>query len=158
MTASAADVLPLIDVHAISIPATASQTWPAVLDVVHDALSGTSRSVGGHVLGCEPARADVGDELTAGTNLVGFRVAEMRPPHLLLLAGRHRFSRYTLTFELTDTGDRACECRATTHAAFPGIIGTIYRAAVIGSSGHAVLMRRFLRTIAAEAAGSTDSS
>jgi hypothetical protein len=40
---------------------------------------------------------------------------------------------------------------AQTWAAFPGIRGRLYRAMVIGSGGHRVVVRRMLRNIAAQA-------
>jgi hypothetical protein len=73
-------------------------------------------------------------------------VAEAEPGRRLALRGRHRFSRYELTFVLADG-----ELRAQTRAAFPGIHGRLYRAAVIGTGGHRILTRRLLRRIAARA-------
>ena len=52
-------------------------------------------------------------------------------------------SNYALTFVFY--GDRL---RARTHAAFPGILGRLYRAAVIGSGGHRLMTRRLLRQVA----------
>jgi hypothetical protein len=71
------------------------------------------------------------------------RVVEAEPGRRLALRGRHRFSNYALTFVLD--GDRL---RAQTHAAFPGVPGRLYRAAVIGSGGHRLVTRRLLRQIA----------
>jgi hypothetical protein len=73
----------------------------------------------------------------------GFRVVEAEPCRRLALRGRHRFSNYALTFVLD--GDRL---RAQTHAAFPGVLGRLYRAAVIGSGGHRLVTRRLLRQVA----------
>lgn len=41
--------------------------------------------------------------------------------------------------------------RAVTLAAFPGIHGRVYRALVIGSGGHRIVVRRMLQRIAAAA-------
>jgi hypothetical protein len=60
-----------------------------------------------------------------------------------------RFSTYRLTFELSGSEPGPTRLRATTHADFPGIGGRLYRAAVIGSGAHAVLVRRLLRGVAA---------
>jgi hypothetical protein len=60
-----------------------------------------------------------------------------------VLRGRHRFSDYSLTFVVD--GERV---RALTHAAFPGVLGRLYRAAVIGSGGHRIVVKRLLRKIA----------
>lgn len=78
----------------------------------------------------------------------GFRVTEAAPPHRLVLEGRHPFSRYALVFALDDPESGATRLRAQTWAAFPGLKGRVYRALVIGSGAHAVLVRRMLRGIA----------
>ncbi|HEX7717212.1 MAG TPA: hypothetical protein VF416_07975, partial [Marmoricola sp.] len=57
-----------------------------------------------------------------------------------------RFSDYALVFEL-DEHDRATRLTARSLARFPGVRGTAYRALVIGSRGHRVLVRRWLRRI-----------
>jgi hypothetical protein len=38
--------------------------------------------------------------------------------------------------------------RVQTHAAFPGALGRLYRAAVIGSGAHRIVARRLLRRVA----------
>ena len=81
-----------------------------------------------------------------GQTVPGFRVAEAEPGRRLTLRGRHRFSQYELTFLLDD--DRL---RAQTRAAFPGLIGGLYRAAVIGTGGHRVATGRLLRQVARRA-------
>jgi len=75
--------------------------------------------------------------------LPGFRVDQAEPGRWLAFRGRHRFSRYALTFIL----DGGC-LRARTHAAFPGVLGRLYRAAVIGSGAHRLVTRRMRRRIA----------
>ena len=75
----------------------------------------------------------------------GFRVAEAGPGRRLALRGPHRFSRYALTFILDSES-----LRAQTHAAFPGFLGALYRAAVIGSGGHGLITRRLLQQVARE--------
>jgi len=70
-------------------------------------------------------------------------VAEAEPGRRLALRGRHRFANYRLTF-IFDGG----LLRAQTHAEFPGILGRLYRAAVIGSGGHRIITRHMLRQVA----------
>ncbi|MBC7973361.1 MAG: hypothetical protein H7138_00125, partial [Myxococcales bacterium] len=72
----------------------------------------------------------------------GFRVVEAESGRRLALRGRHRFSRYALTFVLD--GDRL---RAQTHAAFPGVRGWLYHTAVIKSGFHRLATRRLLRQV-----------
>ena len=63
-----------------------------------------------------------------GTQLrAGFEVLDSAPAYSLTLAGRHRFPRYMLTFELTDAADAATHLRAQTSALFPGARGQAYR-------------------------------
>jgi hypothetical protein len=80
----------------------------------------------------------------------GFVLDEATPPTRLSLTGRHPFARYNLIFELVET-PRSTEIRAVTLAAFPGIHGRLYRALVIGSGGHRIVVRRMLARIAAAA-------
>lgn len=76
-------------------------------------------------------------------------VTELDAPHLVVLRGRHRFSRYQLAFcvESTATGSRVT---AESRAVFPGLAGTIYRLLVIGTRIHEVVVRRMLRSIVRE--------
>ena len=73
------------------------------------------------------------------------------PGRELVLAGRHRFSVYRLTFTLEphEGGDVALVAR--TEARFPGLRGRGYRALVIGSGAHRLLTRRWLQGIRADA-------
>lgn len=81
-----------------------------------------------------------------GQTLPGFRVVEADPGHSLTLEGAHRFSRYRLELAYDGTA-----LRAVTHAAFPGLTGRAYRAAVISSGAHRAVTHRLLRTIARRA-------
>jgi hypothetical protein len=74
-----------------------------------------------------------------------------QPGHVAL-AGRHRFARYSLTFELDDAGGGITRLRALTHAAFPGVRGQIYKTLVIRSRGHVLATRLILRRVARSAA------
>jgi hypothetical protein len=47
---------------------------------------------------------------------------------------------------------------AQTWAAFPGLKGSIYRALVIGSGGHRIVVRRMLKRIAAQSASTSVQS
>jgi hypothetical protein len=154
MLARMAD-LPRIDEHTVVVRATADRTWSALQHVMSRGFSRPPARLGARALGCRPDRA-VGPRLLGpGSTLPGFRVVESEPPGLLALEGEHRFSRYSLTFRLDELPD-GTSLRAETHADFPGAAGRAYRAAVIGSRAHAVLVRRLLASIArrAEAAPS----
>ncbi|WP_348537569.1 hypothetical protein [Nocardia cyriacigeorgica] len=117
--------MPYIEEHARSVDANRDRTWKALLKVV-----------------CR-------DHADPSTVPRGFALDAIDPPRRLALAGGHRFSRYTLTFELDDDGPRHTVVRAATRAEFPGVAGAIYRALVIGSGGHKLVVRTILRRIAA---------
>ena len=86
----------------------------------------------------------------ATTVPTGFALDDASPPKRLSLKGRHPFSVYKLVFELADEGCGHTRLRALTWAAFPGVPGKVYRALVIGSGGHRIVVRRMLKRIAAE--------
>ncbi|MFC7446906.1 hypothetical protein ACFQS9_03275 [Rhodococcus daqingensis] len=81
----------------------------------------------------------------------GFRLDSIDAPARLALSGRHWFSRYALIFELDDEGPSHTRIRAKSWGEFPGLHGKIYRALVVGSGVHRVVVRRLLRQIAAAA-------
>ena len=69
------------------------------------------------------------------------------------MAGRHRFSRYRLVFELVDVADDETQLSARTYAEFPGWRGRAYRALVIGTGLHVVATNQILRSIRRAALG-----
>lgn len=134
-------VLPYIDEH--------TQTIAASPDVIWSAVATTLRNLGGaryaRAIGCEPGEASPGFTGRLGETIPGFRVAAADARHLEL-RGRHRFSRYALTFSLDGE-----QLRAETRAEFPGALGKLYRTAVIGTGMHRLVTRRMLRQIAKRA-------
>jgi hypothetical protein len=133
--------LPYIDEHATDVEASRDQVWTALTHVLRGAFGGSSGIA--RALGCDPAQGTAEFDGQPGQTLPGFRVIEADPGRRLVLQGRHRFSRYDLTFVLDDG-----LLRAQTRAAFPGVLGRLYRAAVIGSGGHRVVTRRLLAQVA----------
>ncbi|MEV0293678.1 hypothetical protein [Nocardia sp. NPDC050710] len=119
--------LSYIDEHARSVDANRDRTWKALLEVV-----------------CK----DPADPRTVPT---GFVLDSAEEPSRLALKGRHWFSRYALVFELDDEGPSTTRVRARSWADFPGPHGRVYKALVIGSGGHKVVVRNMLRRIAAAA-------
>jgi hypothetical protein len=89
-----------------------------------------------------------------GETIVGFAVSEARASRLLTLRGGHRFSRYELRFEITDSEPGGAVLHARTSAVFPGAAGAVYRALVIGTGGHRVAVRAMLARVARAAAAS----
>ena len=133
--------LPYIDEHSQAVAASADATWTALLSVLRRQMGGSAGFA--RLLGCDPATSS--DSLTGrvGETVPGFRVVAAEPGKRLELRGGHRFSNYALTFELD--GNRV---RAQTHAEFPGVLGRMYRLAVITSGAHKLVTRRLLREIA----------
>jgi len=140
--------LPYIDEHVSTVDAGRERTWAALVAVGRAHLGGSAAGPAVRLLRVEPARAS-GDwsEPQAGATLPGFAVEEARPPSRLALAGRHRFSRYALVFELEAAGADRTRIRAETRAAFPGALGRVYQALVIGTGGHRLVVRRLLGLI-----------
>jgi len=143
--------LPYIDEHVRYVGATRERTWAAVL-AVGRAMRGPAGPLR-WLLGLEPAHAsgDWSAGVQAGATLPGFVVEQARPPSRLALGGRHRFSHYALVFELEEAGPVGTRVRARSWGAFPGVHGHCYRALVVGSGAHRIVVRRLLRGIEARA-------
>lgn len=118
--------LPYIDEHAITIDANRADTWSALQRVM-----------------CRDPR-------DATTVTFGFVLDEAQAPERFALKGRHLFAVYRWVFELDELDAPArTRLRAGTWAAFPGVHGKVYRALVIGSGAHRIVVRRTLKRIAA---------
>ena len=118
--------LPYIDEHAITVAAGRPETWPAVVRTI-----------------CRDP-----DDPTAVP--IGFVLDEARPPERFALKGRHPFATYRWVFELDAVTPQRTRVRSATWAYFPGLHGKIYRALVIGTGAHRVVVRRTLKRIAAK--------
>jgi hypothetical protein len=144
--------LPYVDEHSREIDAPAERVWAVLLRT----LSGSFRRLPDRVAaawGLEP-RVRAGrwpESVQPGDTLPGFEVADLAAPRLLVLRGGHRFARYELRFELERPDPARTRLRAQTHAAFPGLSGTAYRALVIGTGGHRIAVRRMLAGVAERA-------
>jgi hypothetical protein len=134
------DPLPYIDEHSRHISASADAIWRALSKVLRELPESAGLA---RVLGCDPALGSAEFAGRSGETLPGFRVVEAEPSRRLVLRGRHRFSNYELTFIIDGH-----QLRALTHAVFPGIAGRLYRAAVIGSGGHRLVVQHMLRKVA----------
>jgi hypothetical protein len=136
------DHLPHIDEHVVATHAPRDAVWASLIRTLRHTMGGSGAFA--RLLGCDPVQSTEHFDGSVGQTLPGFRVVDAEPGYHLTLEGRHRFSRYRLTFELDTT-----RVRARTDAAFPGALGRLYRAAVIGTGGHKLVTRRMLRQIAA---------
>lgn len=136
MSPTVLDDLPRIDEHSVDVAATPEAVFAAVRRRFDHLLTGRAGRVFARVWGCDPPNA--------------FAVVDQQPPHRLVVAGKHRFSRYGIVFRIAPAASGAT-LSAQSRAEFPGWAGRAYRAAVIGSGGHVVATRALLRGIAAKA-------
>jgi hypothetical protein len=150
--------LPYIDEHSIFIDATRERVWGALSSTLRESFGRRAPAPLARLLRLAPAGScgDGREALSPGSTLPGFAVAEAHAPERLALRGGHRFSRYALVFELDAAGPGPagvghCNLRAQTWAEFPGLSGDVYRALVIGSGGHRLVVRRLLRDVARRA-------
>ncbi|MYW91273.1 hypothetical protein G3I59_11830 [Amycolatopsis rubida] len=144
--------LPVLDEHRIVVHADAETTWRAVNQVAEH-FSGRLATAYAWAVRCADWKATGPRPLAEGSTVPGFRVAVAERPHRLVLAGRHLFSEYRLTFRLESVSEEQTVVRAESRARFPGVAGAGYRLLVVGSGGHVFGMRRLLGTIARLANG-----
>lgn len=145
--------LTYIDEHSISVQATRERVWAALSSVLRRDFGGAPARLSS-AWRLEPSKlsGDWRETPRAGEHAIpGFAVVEAYFPQRLTLRGGHRFSSYELMFELDSAGEEACVLRARSSAEFPGWAGRAYRAAVIGSGAHRLLVPRLLRRIARRA-------
>ncbi len=138
--------LPFIDEHVTDVEATADDVWAALLRVL-DRMAGRPATAYARLVGSDDVSAAGPRPLAKGSTIPGFHVATARPPVELVLAGRHRFSEYTLTFRVDELATGSSQLRAETRASFPGIAGGVYRLLVIGTRGHVLAVQRMLSSI-----------
>jgi hypothetical protein len=157
------EALPFVDAYSIEADAPPEPVWDALVERVlprfgggfGPLVSGRVGRLGARALGAPYPRLP-GTGSGAGTEvpdtIFGFRVERAERPSLIALAGEHRFARYSLTVRIDPVaGDSASRLTAETRAAFPGVAGRMYRAAVIGSGGHRLVVSRLLYRIGRQA-------
>src|SRR4051812_145172 len=124
--------LPRIDEHSASAAAAPGTVWDAALTTLRAAFSPVPARVVARLLGCDPRSFDAApgwDRGTPGAAIPGFRVVTARRPDLLVVAGRHRFSRYGIVVRVDPQGGGSV-VRLESRATFPGPHGALYRLAV----------------------------
>ncbi len=128
-TAAPGRGLPFIDVHDVLLPLEPSKAWQRL-------------------------QAAIGRSPLLGSR--GFPQRDETAPWSLRLAGEHLFATYELHFVLDDltpvgaggvSGPPNTRVRALTYARFASGLGRVYRAVVIGSGVHAIIVGRFLRKL-----------
>jgi hypothetical protein len=139
--------LPFIDEHTVIIATDAASVWSTLNRVVDRSFSGTGKALFARALGCSDLTSSDRGPLTPGATRPGFRVRAAIPARELSLEGRHRFSRYTLSFHIEELGDGRTRVSAETRAEFPGLRGRGYRALVIGTGGHVLVVHHMLAAV-----------
>ena len=141
--------LPFVDEHSVEIEAGTEAVWRSLIGNFGNAQPGFFDSYA-RLIGCDPLGSS-GPLDVVGSTRTGFRVAEVIDGRLLVLTGRHRFSRYALTWTVSPLAEGRSSLTARTDAAFPGVHGGAYRALVITSGAHARVTRGMLASIARHA-------
>jgi hypothetical protein len=144
-------VIPFIDSYDKLVEASPAVTWDSLLTVVGASFTGPGSARFARLLGCEPAGSGAEALDLPGSTMPGFRVAAVDRLRRLELEGRHRFASYRLVFVLEAIEPSRCRVSAETWAEFPGLAGRAYRALVIGTRAHVVVVRRMLAAVARRA-------
>ncbi len=163
--------LSFIDAYSIEAKAPPERVWDVIVEQVLPRFGGgfgpvaTGRvgRAGARILrapyappvGTRAGARMAGAEPSPPSVVMGFRVERAERPALIALAGEHRFARYSLTLHVAPTGASGSTSRlsAETRAVFPGTAGHAYRAAVIGTGAHRLVVRRLLARIGQLARG-----
>lgn len=148
--------LPFVDSHSIDVPVACEAAWAGLIETMRPDPLRVVPTRAARVLGVRDVTAS-GEFPASGSTLRGFQVEACDPPARLLLAGRHRFSAYALEFRVEELGASRSRVTAETRAAFPGLAGVAYRALVIGTRGHVVVVKRMLSRIRAAAIRSAET-
>jgi hypothetical protein len=129
----APDDLPYVDTNQTRIAAPRDLVWTALRRYVDSSIGVGESNPLTWLLGTEPRS--------------GFEVTRDVPNQQLSLAGRHRFARYLLVFDLVDVADGETLLSARTYSDFPGPHGRVYRALVISTRLHVVATKHMLRSV-----------
>ena len=143
--------LPFIDEFDVMIQASAPAVYEALTRHLQRAFGMRGARVVAGLLGCAHRGATYALPPVVGQETSGFVVVEVKEPYRLALEGRHRFASYRLSFGVDPLAEDRTHLIARTHAHFLGFHGRIYRALVIGSGGHEIVVRRMLAAVSARA-------
>jgi hypothetical protein len=143
--------LPFIDELETVVAAPAAAVYLAVARRLARGLEGPGPRAFSALLKCAHRGASYTVPPTEGQETNGFVVARADEPRVLVLEGEHRFATYRLSFFVDPLTEGRSRLRARTDAVFPGFSGAVYRALVIGSSAHEMLVKRMLAAISRQA-------
>lgn len=140
-------LLPFVDALSVDVEAPARTVWDTILDSLPGPHGSWPLRVWAVVWGAEPRDANGLGAHVLGAERAGLVVCEVVAPATYALAGRHRFARYQVVFRLDQRGGTRTRLTAETFADFPGTAGRIYRAVVIDSRAHALVVRATLQVL-----------
>ncbi len=143
--------LPFIDEFDTTVEASAPLVFEATARTIGRSFEGSLARAFSGLLGCVHRGTSYTVPPVEGQEANGFRVESVRPPTRLVLEGRHRFAMYRLSFFIEPLAEGRSHLRARTDALFPGFLGAVYRALVIGTGGHEIVVRRMLAGVARRA-------
>lgn len=138
--------LPAIDEHYIDVYAPAEATYAALFPAIERFFAGKLAQGYCERIGAMETEKR-GDLHHPGGTLPGFTVTRAIEPVMLALAGEHRFAKYAVVFRIDLLPEKRSRVKLETRADFTAGKGRIYKAAVIGTHGHVLVVNRMLRAI-----------
>ena len=138
--------LPPIDEHYIDVEAPAEATYAALFPTMESALGTRFAHNYCERVGAMETEAR-GDLHHPGGTLPGFTVTRAVAPVMLAMTGEHRFAKYGVVFRIDLLPGQRSRVRLETRAEFTPGRGKLYKAAVVGTRGHVLMVNRMLRSI-----------
>jgi hypothetical protein len=140
------EALPPIDEHYVDVDAPAEATYAALFPAIERAFAGKFAHSYCERVGALETEV-TGDLHHPGGTLPGFTVTRAIAPVMLALAGEHRYAKYAVVFRIDLLPGQRSRVKLETRADFTPGKGRIYKAAVIGTHGHVLVVNRMLRSI-----------
>ncbi len=139
--------LPFVDELDIQLKATPEAVYLAVARHIERSLQSSGPRLFSRILACQSRGSSFSVPPAAGQVTNGFHVAQAESPGLLVLEGTHRFAIARLSCIIGPGEEGRTRLAARTAAAFPGLKGALYRALVISSGAHTVVVKQMLAKI-----------
>lgn len=138
--------LPPIDEHYIEVEAPAEASYAALFPTLESALGSKFAHSYCERVGAVETEAH-GDLHHPGGTLPGFTVTRAIAPVMLALSGEHKYAKYAVVFRIDLLPGQRSRVRLETRAQFAPRRGRLYKAAVLGTRGHVLIVSRMLRSI-----------
>lgn len=138
--------LPPVDEHYIEVEAPAEATYAALFPTLESALGSKFAHSYCERVGAAETETH-GDLHHPGGTLPGFTVIRAIAPVMLALSGEHKYAKYAVVFRIDLLPGQRSRVRLETRAQFAPRRGRLYKAAVLGTRGHVLIVNRMLRSI-----------